>query len=246
MFVTRKFKRLKIIMKTPISKPGNGAINNGNVDSMLVLSDGRFLIKGLRGLLNHAMMAVAKQKGIEVCHSSDKKETQTGEDLLPKGYHLNGACYPENECIRHKLMGSLKKQSVLRFEPVVVAYEKTKENVEGAQKMQIATEKRIALVAGSKRSIQDFGERFVSGKFTLQIELLRELTKEELIFLLQSILFMPELGLGGSVNNGAGKIILEEVALQEVLRSRKITKGKVVEEEQTRNLWKEMESVMDE
>lgn len=232
-------------MKTPIAKPCNGPVNNSKTSGLLVLSNGRFLVKGLRGLLNHAMMALAKQKGIEVCHSSRKIETQSGEDLLPTAFHPNGACFPENECIRHKLMGSIKKQSALRFEPVIIVYEKTKEKVVVAQKMHIATENRVALVEGSKKSIQDFGERYVSGKFTLKIEILTKLTTEELGFLLQSILFMSELGLGAAVNNGAGKIELLEVALQEVIRTRKIVKGKVVEEERERNLWKEMESVME-
>ncbi|MHA1759535.1 MAG: hypothetical protein ACTSXA_02825, partial [Candidatus Heimdallarchaeota archaeon] len=84
-------------------------------------------------------------------------------------------------------------------------------------------------------------ERYISGQFTLKIELLKELSQEELGFLLQSILFMPELGFGGSVNNGSGKINLEDVALQEIERTRTIKKGKVLEEEKERNLWKEMD-----
>ncbi|HUU77603.1 MAG TPA: RAMP superfamily CRISPR-associated protein [candidate division Zixibacteria bacterium] len=251
MIVSRKFKRIKIVANTPIAKPGNGQISGGKINNLLLISNGTeekegkiYLIKGLRGLLNHSMMALAKQKGVEVCHSSDKEETQSGEKLLPSGFHPNGACYPENECIRHRLMGSINKQSVLRFEPVVIVSASGNTKNTTAQKIHIATEKRNSLVQGSKRAIQDFGERYVSGEFTLIIELLKEITQEELGFLLQSILFMSELGFGGSVNNGAGKIILEEVALQEVERTRTIKKGKVVEEEKERNLWKEMEEAM--
>ncbi len=252
MNVSRKFKRIKITANTPIAKPGNGHISGGKINNLLLTSNGSgeekegktYLIKGLRGLLNHSMMAVAKQKGVEVCHSSNKEETQSGEKLLPEGFHPNGACHPENECIRHRLMGSINKQSVVRFEPVIITSANRNNKETTAQKMHIATEKRNSLVQGSKKAIQDFGERYVAGEFTLIIELLKELSQEELGFLLQSILYMPELGFGGSVNNGAGKIILEEVALQEVIRTRTINKGKVIEEEKERNLWKEMEEGM--
>ncbi|MGC9778756.1 MAG: hypothetical protein HZR80_05895 [Candidatus Heimdallarchaeota archaeon] len=252
MIVSRKFKRIKITANTPIAKPSNGQVSNGKINNLLLIGNGsedgkegkRYLLKGLRGLLNHSMMALAKQKGIEVCHSSDKVETQSGEKLIGEGYHPNGACYPEKECIRHQLMGSIKKKSVLRFETVVIISEKNKNGSITAQKMHIATEIRNSLVQGSKKAIQDFGERYVAGRFTLKIELLEEISQEELGFLLQSILYIPELGFGGAVNNGAGKISLEEVALQEVERTRMIKKGKVFEEENERNLWKEMEEGM--
>ncbi len=251
--VTRKFKRLVIKAKTPIAKPCNGSVNNSKINSLLVVSNGgengekgkRYLVKGLRGVLNNSMMALAKQRGIEVCHSSNKVETQSGESLLPTAFHPNGACFPEDECIRHRLMGSIKKQSILRFEPVIIVSENVKEEVEDAEKMHVATENRVALVEGSKKSIQDFGERYVAGKFTIKIELRKELTKEELGFLLKSILFMSEIGFGGAVNNGAGKLVLKEIVLQEVERSRTIRKGKVIEEEKVRNLWKQMEEALE-
>ncbi|MHA1761148.1 MAG: hypothetical protein ACTSXA_11085, partial [Candidatus Heimdallarchaeota archaeon] len=202
MIVSRKFKRIKITANTPIAKPGNGHISGGKINNLLLLSNGaeaekdgkKYLLKGLRGLLNHSMMAQAKQKGIEVCHSSNKEETQSGEKLLPEGFHPNGGCYPENECIRHRLMGSINKQSVLRFEPVVIVSASANSKSTTAQKMHIATERRNSLTQGAKKGIQDFGERYISGQFTLKIELLKELSQEELGFLLQSILFMPELG----------------------------------------------------
>ena len=91
-------------------------------------------------------------------------------------------------------------------------------------------------------SIQDFGDRYIAGKFTLVIELLREITREELGFVLKSILYFPEMGFGGGVSNGAGDVILENLALQEVVRTRTIgRRGKIIEEEKEKNLWKEME-----
>ncbi len=248
MNVSRKFKRIKIEMRTPIAKPGNGQISNGKINNLLLIGNGtgkegkRYLVKGLRGLLNHSMMTIAEQKGIEICHSSNKVETQSGENLLPANFHPNGACYPENECIRHWLMGSINKRSVLRFKPVVIVSENGKRKATGGQKMHIATENRNSLMKDTMKAIQDFGDRYIAGKFTLVIELLRELSQEELGFLLKSILNFPEMGFGGAVNNGSGEIILEKVALQEVVRTRAIgKKGTIIEEEKEKNLWKEME-----
>lgn len=252
MQISRTFKRIKITAKTAIAKPGNGQMGGGNTKNLLLVHNGqgygkqgkRYLVKGLRGLLNHAMMEVAKLQGIEVCHSSDKVESQSGEKFLPEGYHPIGSCYPDKECIRHKLMGSMKKQSVLRFDPVVIVSDNIKGEFKDAQKIHIATDNRNALVQGTKRSIQDFRERYIAGQFTFEIEILKELTVDELGFLLKGILYMPELRWGAAANNGSGKLELEEVILQEVMRTRTINEGKVIEEEQERNLWKDMEKVM--
>jgi len=247
--VSRKFKRIKVRVRTPIAKTGNGAFSGGKVNNLLLLgtigkngSDGkRYLVKGIRGLLNHSMMAIAKQRGIEICHSSDKRETQCGERLLPEGYHPNGSCFPENECIRHRIMGSINKTSRVKFEPTIIVSTYSKDENGDAQKVHIATETRNSLVHGTKRAIQDFGERYFSGEFTFIVEFNEELEQEEIGFILKAILFMPELGLGASINNGSGKIELLELTLQEVIRTRTIGKhGKILEEEKERNLWKQM------
>ncbi|MBD3189808.1 MAG: hypothetical protein GF308_04150, partial [Candidatus Heimdallarchaeota archaeon] len=246
--VSRTFKRLKIQMETPLATPGNGAVSGGKINNLLLLGTGdgtkygkRYLVKGLRGLINHSMMALAEQRGIEICHSSQKTETKEEESLLPEGFHPNGECYPENECIRHKIMGSIKKQSKLRFKPVVVVSAKAKGEQEGAQKVHIATNRHNTLVHKSKRAIQDYGERYISGAFTLIIELLEELSKEELGFLVQAILHSSEMGFGAKANDGSGELEVLEIVLQEVTRTRTIgAKGKVVKEEKERNLWKEL------
>jgi hypothetical protein len=247
MKVSRKFKRIKIHLRTPIAKTGNGSISGGKINNLLVLDNGdegkSYLVKGLRGLLNHSMMAIAKEQGIEVCHSSDKEETLSGDKLLPEGFHLNGSCYPENECIRHRLMGSIQRPSRIKFEPVIIS-SKAEKNGFG-HKVHIATETRNSLVYGSKKSIQDFGERYFSGEFTVIIELLDDLASKELGFLLKALLYMPEIGLGGSINNGSGKLELLEIFLQDVERSRIIGKnGKIIEDEKERNLWKQMEEAL--
>lgn len=157
-------------LETPIAKTGNGPAVGGKVNNLLLLGsengkDGKkYLVKGLRGWLNHAMMALAKEEGLEVCHSSDKTETLKGEKLIPEGFHPIGKCYPENECLKHRLMGSFQKQSKLRFEPVIIISEAVKDESNGSQKVHIATENRTALVSQTKVAIQDFGERYFSGK----------------------------------------------------------------------------------
>lgn len=253
MKVSRKFKRLVVKIETPITKTGNGPAVGGKINNLLLLGSGsenskengkRYLVKGIRGWINHAMMAIAKREGVEVCHTSDKTETQKGVNLLPEGFHANGKCYPEKECIKHRLMGSIKKRSILKFDPVIIVIEANNKGKEESniQAVHVATERRNALKSETKISIQDFGERYFSGELTIKIELLEELIQEELGFLLKAILYAPELGLGASVNNGGGRVQLQQIALQEVVRSRWFDKnGKVVEEEKTRNLWKEME-----
>ncbi len=254
--IERKFKRLVISASTPIAKTGNGPAVGGKVNNLLLLGNGtengkddskRYLMKGIRGWINHAMIAVAKEQGVEVCHTSSKTETQSGVNLLPTGLHARGKCLETEECIQHKLMGSISKPSKLKFEPVIIISTASKGKIEdnNTQKMHIATERRNSLVHKTKIAIQDFGERYFSGKFTIKIEFLEELTKEELAFLLKGILYAPEIGLGAAVNNGSGKVNIHSVALQEVTRSRGFNKqGKVVEEEKIRNLWKEMEEGM--
>lgn len=254
--VSRKFKRIVISAQTPISKTGNGPAVGGKVNNLLLLGNSsendkengkRYLVKGIRGWINHAMMAIARKEGVEICHTSDKTETQKGESLLPEGFHANGKCYPEKECIKHRLMGSIAKQSKLKFEPVIIVSEANNKGKKETDTlaMHIATERRNVLGHKTKFGIQDFGERYFSGELTIKIELLEELTREELGFLLKAILYAPELGLGASVNNGGGRVQLKQITLQEVVRSRGFDKnGKVVEEEKTRNLWKEMEEGM--
>ena len=99
--IERKFKRLIITASTPIAKTGNGPAVGGKVNNLLLLGNGsengkddskRYLMKGIRGWINHAMIALAKEEGVEVCHTSDKTETQSGENLLPEGVHPKGKC----------------------------------------------------------------------------------------------------------------------------------------------------------
>lgn len=246
----RTFKRLRIRMETPLASPANGPHKSGGkINNLLVLNgkgnDKRYLVKGFRGLICHSMMALAKQRGIEVCHSSQKTESQEGESFLPEGFHANGDCYPEQECIKHRLMGSIKKPSILKFEPVIIVYKKASGKQDGAHKVQIATNNHNVLVYKTKKAIQDYGEKFFSGEFELVIELLEKLSKEELHFLIEAILYSPELGLGAKINNGSGRLKIHEVNYQKVIRTRTIgNKGKIVEEEKVRNLWKELEEIM--
>jgi len=253
--ITRKFKRLVVRIATPIAKTGNGPAVGGKVNNLMLIgteegngTEGKkYIVKGLRGWINHAMMTLAKEQGIEVCHTSDKTETQKGELLLPEGFHPIAKCFEKGkECIKHRLMGSFSKGSKLLFKPVIIISKNYKGKIsENIQPMHIATDNRNALMQHTKTAIQDFGERYFAGEFTLQIEFLEGVTKEELGFLLKSILYAPEIGLGAAVNNGSGEMRILEVVLQQVERYRGFNEyGKVIEEEKTRNLWKEMQEGM--
>ncbi|MHA1127065.1 MAG: hypothetical protein ACTSQX_15670 [Candidatus Heimdallarchaeota archaeon] len=253
--ITRKYKRLVIRMETPIAKTGNGPAVGGKINNLLLIGnetkngkDGKkYLVKGLRGWINHLMMTLAKEEGLEVCHTSEKIETQKGVSLLPEGFHAAGKCIEEEqECLKHKLMGSFKCPSKIQFDPVIIISNYYKGKIpNGVQVMHIATEKRNALKQHTKEAIQDFGERYFAGEFTLTINFLEELSQEELGFLLKTLLFAPELRLGAAGNNGAGKVTIKEVNLQQVERSRGFNaQGKVVEEEKIRNLHKEMREAM--
>ncbi len=254
--IERKFKRIVIDAQTPIAKTGNGLAVGGKVNNLLLLGNGsenskddskRYLMKGIRGWINHAMMALAKEEGVEVCHSSSKTETQSGVNLLPEGFHARGKCLETEECIQHRLMGSISKPSKLKFEPVIIISTASKGKINDAntQKMHIATERRNSLVHKTKAAIQDFGERYFGGEFTIKIEFLEEVTKEELGYLLKGILNAQEIGLGAAVNNGSGKVNIHSVELQEVIRSQGFDKnGKVFEEEKIRNLKKEKKEGM--
>ncbi|MGC9780503.1 MAG: hypothetical protein HZR80_14750 [Candidatus Heimdallarchaeota archaeon] len=254
MEVTRKFKRLVIKIETPQAKTGNGPAVGGKINNLLLIGaeggngkDGKkYLVKGLRGWINHAMMTLAKEQRVEVCHSSEKTETQKGESLLPDGFHPVGKCIEEVECVKHRLMGSFVKPSKLKFEPVIIISKAYKGKIpKDVQPMHIATDKRNALVQHSKTAIQDFGERYFAGEFALTIELLEELSKEELGFLLKAILYASDIGLGAAINNGSGKVKIKQVMLQQVDRSRAFdNQGKVIEKEKARNLWKEMQDGM--
>jgi len=253
--ITQRFKRLVIKLETPQTKTGNGPAVGGKVNNlMLIGAEGKngkegkkYIVKGLRGWINHAMMTLAKKQGVEVCHSSEKTETQKGVSLLPEGFHSSGKCYEKGkECIKHRLMGSFTKQSKLKFEPVIIISKAYKGAIpKYVQQVHIATDKRNALMQHTKTGIQDFGERYFAGEFTLIIEFLEELTREELGFLLKSILFAQKIGLGASINNGSGRVFVKEVALQEVVcKSYFNDRGKVIDEEKARKLWKEMQEGM--
>ena len=154
--ITRKFKQLIIELETPQATTGNGPAVGGKVNNLLKIgvigkgekTGGKYIVKGLRGWINHAMMTMAKEQGVEVCHSSEKTETQKGESLLPEGFHPSGKCYGKGkECIKHRLMGSFTKQSKLKFEPVIIISKAYKGAIpEYVQQVHIATDRRNALM----------------------------------------------------------------------------------------------------
>ncbi len=230
--IKKKYKRIRVEAYTPIAKPSNGTVQKSKVLLKLApvpyTNNGKehkaeaYYIKGLKGLLRHAAMRCARAKGIEVCHTSDKEEDKHGNKLIPEGFHPLGSCYPLNECIIHKIFGSMHVPSKIRVWSPPIA------NIKHAEyrsdipivKMHIATENRIAL-SYDKKPIQDFKEGYISGDFTFFIDVTK-LNDEELNFILESLLYIEELG--GGVNAGYGKVMLRKIVLEEVEEIRKLVK----------------------
>ncbi|MHA1331467.1 MAG: hypothetical protein ACTSR2_10365 [Candidatus Hodarchaeales archaeon] len=128
--VTTTRKILKVRVLTPISKPLNGSLPSSKTSHLLKLwtfdyeykngketktsSATAYMIKGLRGSLRHQVMECCKKHGLEVCHTSDKKTEQKGNSLLPEGFHLQGSCSSEKECLVHTVFGSKQHQGKIR------------------------------------------------------------------------------------------------------------------------------------
>jgi len=225
---TRKI--LKVRALTPISKPLNGSLPSSKTSHLLKLwtfdyeykngkemktsSATAYMIKGLRGSLRHQVMECCKKHGLEVCHTSDKKTDQKGNSLLPEGFHLQGACSPEKECLVHAVFGSKQHQGKIRVlaKPIANISHKTFQTKTQFQNVHISTENRVALTLDG-RSIQDFGERYFSGEFEFEIDV-TECTPEELGLLIEASMTMKKLGRG--YNAGYGELIILKMRLVEI------------------------------
>jgi len=228
--VEKVYRRIRVEAYTPIAKPANGSVQKSKVLLKLApityRNNGKehrveaYLIKGLKGLLRHAAMECARSKGLEVCHTSDKTEDKQGNKLIPEGFHPLGSCYPQNECILHRIFGSMHVPSKIRVwaNPVANIKHEEYEVSSPVNKMQVATENRIALSYGGT-AIQDFRESYISGDFTFFIDITK-LGEEEVQFLLESLLYVE--GMGGGVNSGYGRIILRKIAVEEVKEIRRL------------------------
>lgn len=224
-----KHKILKIKAYTPICKPLNGNIPGSSNSHLLKLwtfpyryKSGKeikettataYLIKGLRGTLRHRVMAQCKERGLEVCHTSEKATDKKGNSLLPEGFHLLGSCIDNGECIIHSIFGSMRHKSKIRVSalPIANISHKTFKTDYKVQNVQIATEKRVNLSYDGK-SIQDFGERYFAGDFEFEIDV-TECNPSELGLLVESVMYLQKLGRG--YNSGYAEIIVKSFGLVE-------------------------------
>ncbi|MHA1215588.1 MAG: RAMP superfamily CRISPR-associated protein [Candidatus Hodarchaeales archaeon] len=225
---TRKI--LKVRAYTPIAKPLNGSLPSSKTSHLLKLwsfdyeykngketktsSATAYMIKGLRGSLRHQVMECCKKHGLEVCHTSDKKTDQNGNSLLPKGFHLQGTCSPEKECLVHAVFGSKQHKSKIRVstKPIANVSHKSFQTKTQFQNVHISTENRVVLTFDD-RSIQDFGERYFSGEFEFEIDV-TECTPTELGMLIEATMSMKKLGRG--YNAGYGELTILKMHLVEV------------------------------
>ncbi|PWI48455.1 hypothetical protein CEE45_06900 [Candidatus Heimdallarchaeota archaeon B3_Heim] len=228
-------KILKVKVFTSICKPLNGAIPGSNQAHFLKLwtfpykykygkeykesSATAYFIKGLRGALRHQVMYHCKERGLEVCHTSDKETDRKGKSLLPNGFHLIGSCTESNECIVHAVFGSKRHTSKIRVSanPIANISQKTFQSKYKLQNVHIATEKRVAL-SYDGGAIQDFGERYFAGEFEFEIDV-SKCSLAELGLLIESAMYMQKLGRG--YNAGYAQLEVQSLTLVDRIMTRK-------------------------
>ncbi len=239
--VTRKFGKTQIILKvycyTPIAKPLNGSLPQSNASHMLRLdsipysyngtkknekkeaSTTLYFLKGMKGILRQKMAFLCLDKGLEVCHSTDKNTDKHGMKLLPKGFHLLGSCVPnDEECILHSIFGSKRHEGILSVyaAPIASIPHTSAELPECIQKVHIASENRINLAYNGK-TVQDFKERYFSGYFTFEVDVTKCLPKQ-IGLIIEGLLHFDRLGRG--YNSGYGHVEVKRLELVERTISR--------------------------
>jgi len=234
-------KQLVVRAFTPIAKPLNASIQKNS--TMLLLGEIPYIngsktfttklyyLKGLRGMLRHACMDLARDRGIEACHSSEKTELKDGTKLVSQGFHPLGACDPP--CILRRIFGTFREDSRVSVsaDPITSISHKDYTVEIPIQKVHIASENRIAL-SYDRIPIQDFRESYFSGYFTFTIDV-TQLTEDETKFLLESLLYIEYYGGGRSAGYGHVKIL--DVEPQHIAIERKFDTEngtlKVIEQE---------------
>jgi CRISPR/Cas system CSM-associated protein Csm3 (group 7 of RAMP superfamily) len=234
-------KQIVVRAFTPIAKPLNASIQKTSTMLLLgeipyingskVFSTKLYYLKGLRGMLRHACMDLARDRGIEVCHSSEKTELKDGTKLISQGFHPLGAC--TSPCILRRIFGTFREDSriTVSADPITSISHKDYTTDVPVQKVHIASENRIAL-SYDRIPIQDFRQSYFSGYFTFTIDV-TQLTENEIKFLLESLLYIEYYGGGRSAGYGHVKILdvqLQHIAIERKFKSEKGTL-KVVEEE---------------
>ena len=226
-------KQIVVRAFTPIAKPINASVQKNS--TMLLLGEvtyqngskdfntKMYFLKGIRGMLRHACMRLAKSCGIEVCHTSEKTELKDGTPLIPDGFHPLGACDDMNPCILRRIFGTFREESHIKVSADPLARIKHKEYTPEipVQNVHIATESRIAL-SYDGIPIQDFRESYFAGAFTFEIDVTK-LSVDEVKFLMESLLYIEHLG--GGKNAGYGKVTVLDFEYQELVIERNAVKN---------------------
>ncbi|MHA2244423.1 MAG: hypothetical protein ACXADY_05600 [Candidatus Hodarchaeales archaeon] len=231
--VVQKIGKAQIILKvfcyTPIAKPLNGSLRKSNASHMLKLDsipyihDGKgakeksesfailYMLKGIKGVLRRKIALICFEKGLEVCHSTDKETDKHGNKLLPEGFHQLGSCIDNRECILHQIFGSKGNKGIISVsaDPICSISHKTAEIPESVQKVHIASDNRINLTYNGK-SIQNFNERYFSGYFTFEADL-SQCSPEQMGLIIESAMNFDRLGRG--YNSGYGHIEVKKLLL---------------------------------
>jgi hypothetical protein len=178
-----------------------------------------YLIKGVRGAVRHQTMAICNDRGLEVCHSTDKEVDKSGNKLLPAGFHLLGNCLNNGgPCIIHSIFGSKGHEGKISLTSLPIAsipHKTFKSDIE-LQKVQIATENRLCKTFTGK-SVQDFGERYFSGQFTFEIDVTK-CDETELGLLLNAAIKLDRLGRGYNSGYGHLKVLKFQLVKRKIKR----------------------------
>ncbi|MFQ5980318.1 MAG: hypothetical protein ACE5OZ_19455 [Candidatus Heimdallarchaeota archaeon] len=195
-----------------------------------------YLVKGLKGLLRHLLMALLDALGISGCHSTDRLTYGKNEQsAIPDGsfVHPLGACVKEDGktrqegCLTYQIFGAMLKQSIIKVDQVLIAQAngntipKTAKGIEPSRKVvfaHIATEVRNVMTIEQK-PIQEFREHYFDSDFVISVDV-THCTLEQLGAFVEALFHAKELG--GGKTAGYGKIAIDRVDLQRITEQRQI------------------------
>lgn len=242
-----KQKVIRVIIQMNFIKPLNGAGSSGKMSHLLRLSNiiywyvyngvkkfksiPMYQFKSFKGAIHHQSMWLSKERGLEVCHSTDKLEIKGGKKLLPDAFHKRGECVNSKRCILHEVYGGKGYQSLFTVlcHPLVAynvgGYDDEEEVIKNngtvnkkqsgvlpksavfdipVQQVHISTENRVNLTF-DKISAQDFKERYISGKITFEL-LVDNCQPHHIGFLIETLMWMSQAGRGETMGTGQFEI----------------------------------------
>lgn len=181
---------------------------NGKGDKLKEEKVSSYFIKGIRGSIRHIAMTLCKERGIQVCDTHDRPDKLQS----PDNFHLSASCRFNGSkgCIILSIFGAKGIQGKISFyHNPVASYNYDSKFEINLQKVHIATDKRVCFNSENE-PIQDFGERFVSGFITFEIDV-SKLNNEELGLIIEATKRFERLGRG--YNSGSGHIEIKKFKL---------------------------------